>query len=63
MNNDAFQTMLAESVGTVWHDVVTEDIWNFLKKHKNPAIDFRQAQGIAYDKIRGRVLAYLSGGL
>ena len=42
MNNDAFQTMLAESVGTVWHDVVTEDI---------------------YDKSRGRVLAYLSGGL
>lgn len=27
-------------LGMVWHDLITEEIWEILKKHKNPKVDF-----------------------
>ena len=50
-------------LGIVWHDAVIEEIWDFLKKNKNPTIDFRQMHKMAIDKTRGRVLAYLTNGI
>jgi hypothetical protein len=32
--------MIPQLLGMVWHDLITEEIWDILKKHKNPKIDF-----------------------
>ena len=50
-------------LGTVWHDLVQEEIWSFLKRKKNPTINFGNARRLSCDKTRSYVLAYLSGGL
>lgn len=39
-------------LGMVWHDVVTEEIWDFIKKNKNPTINFKTAQTICTMKIK-----------
>ena len=31
---------IARLLGEVWHDLITEEIWEILKEHKNPKIDF-----------------------
>lgn len=33
--------IIPQLLGRVFHDLVTEEIWPILKKHKNPTIDFR----------------------
>lgn len=32
---------IPQLLGTVWHDLVTEEAWEIVKKHKNPKIDFK----------------------
>jgi len=36
--------LIPQLLGTVWHDFVTEEIWDILKKHKNPTLDFARLQ-------------------
>ena len=31
---------IPELFGRIWHDVVTEEMWEIIKSHKNPVIDF-----------------------
>ena len=33
---------IPQLLGTVYHDVVTEELWNAIKKLKNPVVDFKQ---------------------
>ena len=36
----------------VWHDLVTEEMWEILKKHKNPRIDFSALQRFCNMKVK-----------
>lgn len=37
---------------TVWHDLVTEELWDILKKNKNPKIDFAYLNRLTITKIK-----------
>ena len=37
---------------TVYHDLIKEDTWNFIKIHRNPVIDFKKLQYITFNKIK-----------
>lgn len=39
-------------LNTVYYDVVNEDTWNFVKKHKNPAINFKTLQHFVFQKTK-----------
>lgn len=39
-------------LGEVWHDLVTEEMWEIVKKHKNPRIDFGGLQRFCNMKIK-----------
>ena len=39
-------------LNTIFHDLVVEEMWNILKKFKNPTIDFRQLQRLCNEKIK-----------
>lgn len=43
---------IAQFLGTVYHDFVTETIWAALKKYKNPKIDFKRLQRFAIIKAK-----------
>lgn len=44
--------MIGKLLGLVWHDLVTEEIWEITKKHKNPKIDFKQLQRYTNQKVK-----------
>ena len=37
---------------TVFYDLVNEELWNIIKKHKNPKIDFAYLQRLTITKIK-----------
>jgi len=37
---------------TVYHDVVVEDVWTFLKKHKYPTINFKTLRSFVQSKVK-----------
>lgn len=39
-------------LGTLWHCVIEEEIWNILKKYKNPTIDFKKLQYSVITRIK-----------
>lgn len=39
-------------LGEVWHDLVTEEMWEIVKKHKNPRIDFGGLQRFCNMKVK-----------
>lgn len=39
-------------LGTVYHELVTEEIWNILKKHKNPRINFSLLNKLTINKVK-----------
>lgn len=39
-------------LGTVWHDLVVEESWEFIKKHKNPKIDFKTLNHCAIARVK-----------
>lgn len=39
-------------LNTVFYDLVREECWNFVKKHKNPKIDFGRLMKLAYSKTK-----------
>jgi hypothetical protein len=39
-------------LSTVYHDFVTEELWNAIKKHKNPTIDFKRLNQLTVLKIK-----------
>lgn len=44
-------------LGLVWHDFVTEELWGWMKKYKNPTIDFKLLGKLVTDKTK----TYLPG--
>lgn len=39
-------------LNTVYHTLITEEMWNIVKKYKNPKIDFRVLQNLCYSKVK-----------
>lgn len=37
---------------TVYYDVIKEDSWTFIKKYKNPTIDFKKLQAYIFEEVR-----------
>lgn len=44
--------MIGQLLGVVWHDLITEEIWDILKKHKNPKIDFKTLNRFCVMKVK-----------
>lgn len=43
---------IPQLLNTVYYDVVREDCWNFVKKHKNPTINFSTLQHLIFHKVK-----------
>ena len=39
-------------LSTVWHDLITEELWEIVKKHKNPKIDFGALNRLTIQKVK-----------
>ncbi len=51
--NDGFNSKnIPELLNRVYHDMVSEEIWNFVKKHKNPTINFKTLHTLTIRKIK-----------
>lgn len=44
--------MIPQLLGIVWHDLITEEIWDILKKYKNPKIDFGALNRFCIMKVK-----------
>ena len=44
--------MIPQLLGRVYHDLVSEDIWEIVKKYKQPRIDFKRLNGAVIRKIK-----------
>lgn len=44
--------MIPRLLHTVWHDFIIEEIWDIIKKFKNPKIDFKTLQTFANMKVK-----------
>lgn len=53
-NEDGWSSkMIGKLLGVVWHDLITEEIWEIIKKYKNPKIDFKRLQRYTTQRIKG----------
>lgn len=43
---------IPQLLNTVYYDLVREDCWNFIKKHKNPNINFNTLQHLTFKKVK-----------
>jgi len=48
---------IPQLLGIVWHDFVTEELWGWMKKYKNPTIDFK----VLGKLVTERTKTYLPG--
>jgi len=46
-NNGWSSKYIHQLISRIWHDLITEECWNFIKKNKNPIINFK----ILYTKL------------
>lgn len=44
--------MIPRLLGTVWHEFVKEETYNFVKKYKNPKIDFKVLNIMVTDRVK-----------
>lgn len=44
--------MIPRLLGVVWHEFVKEETYNFVKKYKNPSVDFKLLNVMVTDKIK-----------
>ena len=43
---------IPEYLNRVWHELITEEIWNILKAHKNPTVDFKALNRMVIAQIK-----------
>lgn len=43
---------IGQLLGTVYHCLIEEEMWNIVKKYKNPTINFKQLQVLTTEKIK-----------
>lgn len=61
-NDNAIFTrkQIPQLIETVFYELITEETWNFVKKYKNPTIDFNLLKRLTTEKIK-TTLPYLFG--
>lgn len=47
--------MIPQLLGTVYHEVINEDIWHIIKNYKNPTINFKELQRQIQNKTKERL--------
>lgn len=53
LDNDGWSSKyIPQLLGRVYHDLVAEECWNFVKKFKNPMVNFKRLQGLVIAKIK-----------
>lgn len=53
LDNDGFNSRnIPQLLQTVFYDLVREDCWNFIKKHKNPTIDFSALNHLTIKRVK-----------
>lgn len=53
LQNDGWRSQyIPQLLGRVYHDLVTEEIWNFLKAHKYPTINFKALRRFTEIRIK-----------
>jgi hypothetical protein len=48
-------------LGTIYNDIITEEMWSILKKYRNPTIDFRKLQKEITDLAKNHFMGILRG--
>lgn len=43
---------IPQILGRVWHDLISEEAWNMVKKFKNPTIDFKLLNRLCINKVK-----------
>jgi len=51
-NGDWNSKMIPELLGRVWHELIREESWNFVKEFKNPKINFKFMHGLCISKTK-----------
>lgn len=46
---------IPELLGRVWYEFVREEMWNIVKKYKNPKINFKLLQGLIIKKVKQEI--------
>lgn len=44
--------LIPRLLGTVWHEFIVEESWNFIKKYKNPVVDFRVLNHLIIARVK-----------
>ncbi len=44
--------MIGQALGTIWHCLIIEEMWDILKKFKNPKIDFSVLKKLSDEKVK-----------
>jgi len=44
--------MIPKLLGICFHDFITEEIWDVLKKYNNPTIDFKRLNQLMIVKVK-----------
>ncbi len=60
-NNDITIKKMSQILGLVWHDVFTEELWDFVKKNKVKEFSFYSAKKLVDTATRELALAYFNG--
>lgn len=43
---------IPELLGKIWHALITEELWDIIKQHKDPKIDFKFLRNLTIQKIK-----------
>lgn len=46
-------------ISRIYHEFITEECWNFVKKYHNPTINFKKLQKLVTERIKKVVLSYI----
>lgn len=44
--------VIPQLLGRVFHDIVAEETWGFIKKHKNPTVDFKRLRSHVTERVK-----------
>lgn len=51
-NNGFSSKMIPELLNRIWHEFINEEMWNVIRKFKNPTIDFKVLKAFTVERIK-----------
>ena len=46
------QKLIPMLLQTIYHELINEELWGFIKKHHNPTVNFRVVQRLVTEKVK-----------